>query len=136
MAGSRTWRTYISEDGTRYSIELDKSNSNAILPAGGVPAVPIRQSDYPPMPCNLAPRFVYAYNRDNPVKKRKFVVGATSLAALVYTTDGGYLIVPNIEDNIPEDIWIITGYVGEKLSRIATYINNPDTGLTDGTVSQ
>jgi hypothetical protein len=131
MAGSMSWGLYRSDNNRVYSIKLDKSNMRSRLSTTGNPCVDARDRNAPPLPCGLKPRYVYTYDRENPKRKRKFVLDTT--VGLWTDAYNGEIYVVTLDDNA---LWLVTGYVGETYLRLPRYYAQPDTGLTDGTVSQ
>lgn len=142
MSGSMTYRQYGADNGATYSIRCDESNANATAQAGtGSPTaalLPVRIANQPAMPKGLKPRYVNTYNSANPNQKRRF---AYSLAAQTIVLAAGATITA---EDYPAgggnaagvaQTWIVTTGVGEK-SKLPPSFSSPDTGLTDGTVSQ
>jgi hypothetical protein len=140
MAGSKTWRQYIADDGTSYSVNIDESNSNATIggAGGNVVLMPIRTANYGSAPCGLKKRYVNAYSNDNPLIRRKFYIG-TPAGQLAAAAPGAQITAesyPGIAGQAAAtSIWTITSLRGEK-TRKAPGFGSPDTGLTDGTTSQ
>lgn len=140
MAGSKTWRQYISDNGTSYSVNVDESNANATVggAGGNVLLLAVRTANYPAAPCGLIKRYVNTYNNTNPTIKRKFYVGSTA-ATLGVLTIGAQItaeIYPGAGDTAgASSTWTVTSFRGEK-SRLVPAFGSPDTGLTDGTTSQ
>jgi len=140
MAGSRTWRQYIGDDGTSYSVQVDESNGNATIggAGGNVVMLPVRTANLPAPPCGLKMRYVNAYNNVTPNIKRKFYVG-TAAAQLAAAAPGAQITAeayPGAGDTPgPTAIWTITSLRGEK-TRKPPGFGAPDTGLTDGTTTQ
>lgn len=140
MAGSRSWRQYIGDDGTSYSVQVDESNANATIggAGGNVIMLPVRTANFPAIPCSLKMRYVNAYNNTTPSIKRKFYVG-TSAGQLAAAAPGAQItaeIYPGAGDTAgTASIWTITSLRGEK-TRKPPGFGAPDTGLTDGTTSQ
>lgn len=142
MSGSMTWRGYTADDGTVFAIKCDESNANAIATNGAGLAsgtlLPVRTANVPLPPCGLRPRYVNAYNQANPSQKRRFKY--TINVAPIVLSDGATISAedyPPGGGNAPgiTQTWVVTAPVGEKSRKPAPF-NAPDTGLTDGTVSQ
>jgi hypothetical protein len=142
MSGSLTWRGYTSDNGTVYSIKCDESNANAIATNGAGTAsgvlLPVRTANAPLAPCGLKPRYVNTYNQANPSQKRRFKY--STAAAVVLLSQGATISAedyPAGGGTAPgtTQTWVVASPRGEK-SRSAPPITAPDTGLTDGTVSQ
>jgi hypothetical protein len=131
MAGSISYGAYRADDNRVYSIKLDKSNMRAVHNITGEPLISARDANYPPLPCGLKPRFLYAYDRANPKRKRRFYVD-TTVPIRNGTYDGSTYIITQDD----QALWLVTGYVGEAYLRLPIYYGQDDTGLTDGTVSQ
>jgi hypothetical protein len=140
MAGSKSWRQYIGDDGTSYSVNVDESNANATIggAGGNVVLLPVRTTNDPSPPCSLKKRYANTYNATTPNIKRKFYIGTTA-AQLAAAAPGAQIsasIYPGAGDTAgPLSTWIISSLRGEK-SRKPPSITAPDTGLTDGTTSQ
>jgi hypothetical protein len=142
MSGSMTYRTYTSDGGVVYSLKCDESNANAIAINGaGVSSsalLPVRTVNSPLPPCSLKPRYANCYNQANPNQKRRFKF--TTAAAVVLASEGATISAedyPAGGGNSPGTVqtWIVASVRGEK-SRKTPAVSAPDTGLTDGTVSQ
>lgn len=141
MAGSLTYRQYTADDGTQYSVKVDESNANATATAGGATSaafLPIRTANLPPMPRGFKKRYVNAFLAANVFIRRRFYVSDT--ATVVANQYGATITTsayPSADGQAPgvSGQWIVTSFVGEK-SRKPPAFNAPDTGLTDGTVSQ
>jgi hypothetical protein len=139
MAGSLTWRTYIDDSVTPYSIRTDKSNSNASVTGGNASALcPVRTGNHPVLPKGLKPRYVLAYNQANPSERRRFVVGNTSLIPSLLVP-GATLTgedYPGAGDVAGSNVtWVVTYYSGERRKLVPAY-TAPDTYLTDGVSTQ
>lgn len=138
MAGSRTWRAYTADSGVIYSVNVDKSNSNAAVTggSGGAALLPVRTANAAQLPRGVKMRYVLTYNQANPAQHRKFYVGtqagALALANGSSITGEDY---PGSGDTPGSNVtWIVTAYRGEK-ARLPAAFTSPDTGLTDGTTS-
>ena len=133
MAGSRSWREYISDTGARYSIQVDKSNSNLISAFSQVILCEKRTSDLPLAPIGLIPRRVHCFAQYAPKVRRNFIIGNPSFYTSRVTRGEEYIfsLTPGNDPN-GVDLWIITGYTGEKYT-CPIYNSNADTGLIDGT---
>lgn len=141
MSGSLTTRQYTADNGATYSIRCDESNANATASAGGTtspPLLPIRIANQPYPPAGLKPRYVNAYNSANPNQRRRFKYSTSAQTVLL--ADGAIISCEDYPNAGATgagvtQTWIVTSPVGEK-SRKPKPFNAPDTGLTDGTVSQ
>jgi hypothetical protein len=133
MSGSNTWRLYRDDSGEPYSISIDKSNASATIGTTSLPLVPPRIGNHDKLPCNISPRYVAAFNRDNVLQKGKFIVATTALASAILQADDRYIRL--IDSNGALNVWIVTGYYGEKHRNLPHYHSQVDTGLQDGTVS-
>jgi len=139
MAGSISWREYTSDDGTIYAIRSDESNANA-FGAAGSSLLPVPTGNRQQIPKGLKKRYVIATSISNPNLRRKFYVGsqATMLALknqspkTITATDYPNAGATNAGVTTT---WTITYFKGE-ISRVVPDFTAPDTGLTDGTVSQ
>ena len=140
MAGSRTWRTYTTDDNISYSIQVDKSNANGAISGGSgtnVLCLP-RTANLPQPPKGFRYRYALAYNQANPKERRKFVIGNTSLIVSIVTP--GCIILaedyPGGGDTAGNNVnWVVTFYSGEK-RRLVPVFAAPDTDLNDGTTPQ
>ena len=137
-----TYRGYTSDSGAVYSIKCDESNANATATGGSgtVSSVllPVRVANAPLPPCGLKSRYANCYNQANPNQKRRFKF--STAAAAVITSSGATISAedyPAGGGNAPgvTQTWVVTSVRGEK-TRQAPPFSAPDTGLTDGTVSQ
>jgi hypothetical protein len=138
MAGSLTWRKYISDDGQSYAFKVDESNARARFPSGGGDISPVRDASFPPLPRSVIKRYLLAYNQANPLERRKFYIGDRTLVPNAVAS-GATLVAedyPGANDAPGANVtWVITAYRGEKINVIPA-ITAPDTGLTDGTPGQ
>jgi hypothetical protein len=140
MAGSKSWRQYIGDDGTSYSVNVDESNANGTVTGGGstVILLPIRTANYPAPPCSMKKRYCNTYNSATPTIKRRFYVGTT--AAQIAAAAPGATISAEVSPGAGDtagtaSTWIITSLRGEKTRKPPAF-GAPDTGLLDGTSSQ
>lgn len=139
MAGSISWREYTADDGVTYAVRADESNANAFGTAG-TSLLPVPTGNHQQIPKGLQKRYILASSIANPNIRRKFYVGsqATFLglrnqtAKTITATDYPNAGATNAGVSTT---WKITYFSGEK-ARIAPDFTAPDTGLTDGTVSQ
>lgn len=133
MSGSRTWREYRTDTGNKYSIQVDKSNSNLISAFSQVILCPVRAFDYPLAPIGLIPRRVHCFAQYSPRIKRSFVIGNPEFFTSRVARGEEYIFSATPADE-PSGValWIITGYTGEKYT-CPIYHSNADTGLIDGT---
>ena len=123
MAGSRKWFVYTADDGTDYAIQLDESNTEAVMDGG--------EGDYSDtsevnisVPRNITPRqVVYASN------DRTREIRCTVLTAAQYGDIVGGTSVQTITDPIDDTqtLVLIRGK-GEQISIPFA----ADTGQTDG----
>jgi hypothetical protein len=134
MSGSLTWREYESDHGVKYSIKVDKSNSNIASAYGGLLLCKPRDSNLKLAPKTLKLRRVHCFAQYNPKLKRSFICGNRSLISDQNMEIGQeYLIsAPLVDGDAGVLVWIISGYTGERFS-VPTYYQNADTGLDDGT---
>ncbi len=139
MAGSLTYRSYTSDANIAYAIKVDESNANAAVTGGAGGALcPIRTSNLMPLPGGLQKRYVLCYNKANPSERRKFYVGALNAIGNVLTPGATITAedYPGTNDTPGSNVtWVVTAYRGEKVRMVPSF-DSPDTGLTDGTVSQ
>lgn len=139
MAGSLTWRTYVDDSVTTYSIRVDKSNANAAVTGGNGSALcPVRTGNFPVLPKGLQPRYILAYNQANSLERRKFIVGNTSSLGSILTP-GSTLTgeeYPGSNAGAGSNVtWVITYYSGEARRLVPAFTSN-DTFLTDGLLTQ
>lgn len=134
MAGSLTWRQYKSDTGAVYSVACDKSNANCqtnLTRSGAI--MPPRISNLPSLPIGLEMRFYYAISQSAPNKKRKFYIGDLLFVLPGSITGTDYII--EFTGNVPGvgvELWLITGYVGERWRDIPRFAGEIDSGLSDG----
>lgn len=143
MAGSLTYREYTADNGISYSIKIDESNANCTVTnpltnttSGAL--CKVRTANLPTMPAGMKPRYCYGYLAANVLVKRKFIVGDPTLIPSINTVGATGLTTsyPSPTDTSGTSVgWIMSNVRGEK-SRKAPSITAPDTGLTDGTVTQ
>jgi hypothetical protein len=136
MAGSRTWRRYISDMGRVYRYEVDKSAADGILSTTLVRMMLPSTVDRPLLPCGMTPRYFYAYDRATPSRKRKFVMGETQFLTESILDGNGYITTRDDSTSGGTVLWLITGYVGETYRNMPRYYFQVDTGLQDGDISQ
>jgi hypothetical protein len=132
MAGSLTWRQYLSDTGVAYSIMVDKSNANIQIAETGEVLCEVRGANFKCLPKMITPRIIYAYPINFPRMRKAFIVGNRKCIQVDRFVNGDISLV----DNATGTYWVITGYRGEKIRDLPTYWNQIDTGLTDGTTSQ
>lgn len=142
MSGSMTYRQYTASNGTVYSIKCDESNANATATNGaGVTSavlLPVRTANAPLPPCGFKFRYANTSNSANPAQKRRFKY--STAAAVVVESEGATISAEDYPAGGGNAVgvvqtWKVNSVSGEK-RRFAPAINAPDTGLTDGTVSQ
>jgi hypothetical protein len=136
MAGSRTWRRYISDMGRDFKIEADKSAADGTLSTSNVRLLLPSAANRPVLPCGLSPRYFYAYDRASPARKRKFIVGETQYFTESLLDGNGYILTRDDATSGGSVLWLITGYVGETYRNMPRYYGQVDTGLQDGDDSQ
>jgi hypothetical protein len=136
MAGSRTWRRYVSDMGRFYSIEIDKSAADGIFNTSGQRMVAGGSTSYPLLPCGLSPRYFFAYDRATPSRKRKFILGNPGELTESLLDGFGYILTRPDDSSSGQILWLITGYVGETYRNMPRYYGQVDTGLQDGDASQ
>jgi hypothetical protein len=136
MAGSRTWRKYISDMGRIYALEVDKSSADGILSTSSTKMVSGGDVIYPLFPCGLQPRYFYAYDRETPSRKRKFIFGNPTQLSEALLDGSGYITTRDDATSGSSILWLITGYVGESYRNMPRYYAQNDTGLTDGDITQ
>ncbi len=99
---------------------------------------PVRTGNPPRLPQGFKLRYCLAYNKANPLERRKFIIGSP-LAALAAVGNGSTIAAedyPGSNDAAGvSKTWVITSYRGEKVNKVPAF-DAPDTGLTDGTTSQ
>lgn len=139
MAGSLTYRTYISDAGVSYSIKIDESNASATPNSGPAGELcPERSANHPAPPTGIKYRYVLCFAASNPLLKRKFIVGNPAIIPALIApgatlTSEAY---PGASDTTGAALtWVITAYRGEK-SRSIPPFTAPDTGLLDGDAAQ
>lgn len=134
MSGSLTWREYESDHGTIYSIRTDKSNARLLCAFTGEALINVRGANWELPPKTLVLRRLHCVAQFNLSVKRSFVVGNRKAISLSNLRIGQeYLVDQNSTAGALDiGVWIITGYTGEKFT-CPKYINQIDSGLTDGT---
>jgi hypothetical protein len=128
MAGSLTYREYESDHSIFYSIQVDKSNDSLKTGYTGQTLCNVRGSNWKLPPKSLILRRVHCFSQLNPLQKRSFIVGNKSVISSPFM-EIGQEYIPNNDNTYS---WIITGYTGERFT-VPQFINQADTGLTDGT---
>lgn len=139
MAGSRTIRTYTGDNGVAYQFAVDESNAK-MKPTGSAQELcPVRINDLDDLPKGLLKRYVLAYNKANPLERRKFTVGSTVALDTILTAVSKTLTgedYPGPGDTAgTAQTWVVTFYRGEQ-RRFYPSFDATDTGLTDGTTGQ
>jgi len=133
MAGSLTWRQYETDNGSIFTIKMDKSNANFISFFTGELLCEPRTFNWQQLPKLIKPRVVYAYNSLNKRERKSFIVGNVK----AFKEDRFYYGASILQTSVTGGtFWIITGYRGERIRDMPKYFNQEDTGLTDGTPSQ
>jgi hypothetical protein len=138
MAGSKSYRQYISDNGTTYTVLVDESNAEAVIGTGTLPLIPARTAASGRLPTGIVQRYLLCSLVSNPRIRRKFKVGnpgliGTALApgaiikAQVYPTSAD--AATTTED------WNVTAYRGEKINSVPGLLAI-DTGLIDGDTTQ
>lgn len=127
MSGSKRWFRYVGDGAVNYAVELDNTNSIAVVtpPGGGAGVVigTVIAGGEILKPGRLRMRYANTYNQTLPVVKRRFwILSQTAYNAIVpgstIVTAGG-----PAEINGP---WVVTSTRGEKRSIPTT----ADTGQT------
>ena len=141
MAGSQTIRSYESDDGSFYSISINKSNARIYFGGGSDQLSAVRTSNLPSLPSRLSPRIVRCRSLSRPRVKRTFVCCKKNFLEkfLALPMDSRYLIHFNPTPAHPNEVWVVTGFSGEQhrdLGYLASVAFVPDTGLDDGYGSQ
>ncbi len=134
MAGSLTWREYTSDHGTKYSIQVDKSNAKLLAAFTGQTLCIPRVQTWEIPPKTLKLRRIHCFSQYNQSVKRSFIVGNPLVLSQSNLRIGQeYLSDPNPTPGaLDVPVWIITGYTGERFTN-PTYYYQLDTGLNDGT---
>lgn len=143
MAGSMTYRSYTSDGGVTYSVKCDESNADAIAVSGtgtssGVVLLPVRTANAPLLPRGAKLRYANCSNSNNPLQKRRFAF--TGASAAILATDGATISAPaypgpNGTTAGTAIVWKVNSLRGEKFPKAPAF-DSPDTGLTDGTITQ
>jgi hypothetical protein len=134
MAGSITYRQYTADDGTAYSIKIDKSNANAAIGLTSPVLMPQKTANVPDLPKGLTPRYILCSLDSNPSVKRKFKVGNISQVLAIYTVGNKVIsaVYPlSFSDSGVGEPWTITAYRGEQRNIVPAF-NAIDTGIADG----
>lgn len=120
MAGSLRWFTYISDDGTDWSIFLDESNTEAANPVAGQNGAPVGQNYKPPS--NLKPRYAVYGNQAATRQIRVVILNQTIYNAL------------DNADTIPDpfDAGGTLAFIRKRPEVISPVPSVFDTGLNDG----
>ncbi len=120
MAGSNTWRTYITDQGDRYSIRVSEHTANGVGYGLSVANVlcPIRTASYPSLPTGFEPRIVYARPANSAtvlkkVRSRAFVVGSRDVWLSIRTPNNAVEFFEGTQFN-QSRFWVVTGYRGER----------------------
>ena len=122
MAGKLGDYNYLADDGINYKIRLDKSNAIALAVGYGL------QMNYPALssslflPKNITPRILYAYNRDIPRQKRRFVVGFKPIWDWLLTRDNPAIVSAQYSPDNAVGIntaWVITSWHAERRDRLS-----------------
>lgn len=125
MAGSRKWFRYETDGGTTYAIQLDESNTEAVM-AGAADDFDYTDTstETDAVPRNITPRAVFYAN---PARTR--TIKCTVPTQAQYNLIVGGTAVQTIADPItPADTLVLIRANGENLSIPFA----ADTGLTDG----
>lgn len=134
MAGSLTYREYQSDHGTKYSIRVDESNARLRNSSLTERLCNVRTANWELPPKTLILRRIHCRAQFNLNLKRSFIVGnPIIISGSALRIGEEYLAAVDSQDNpLEAQLWIITGYTGEKFTPPVFY-NQLDTGLTDGT---
>lgn len=134
MAGSLVYREYESDSGLKYGIRTDESNAESVV-GGQVLSLP-RTTNTGNVPQGLRPRYVLAFNQDNPAQKKRFIVGNPSAIGPIFAIGSTIITNPSTTDGDGVEgtkTFVVTAYRGERINFIpAAGGNVSDTGLDDG----
>lgn len=138
MAGSRRDFSYTSDDGTtKYALNLDESNSKGVLSApDGTAPLNLFLAAVAPFPgrppSGFKARYLNAYNKANPLEKRKFYVGnpaAYNYAKLNPSIIKAERVGPDSTPTLIE--WVVKSARPERFGVAPDFL--ADSGLDDGT---
>lgn len=122
MAGSRKWFVYDSDSGAQYAIQLDESNTEAVM-GGDVGDYTDTSDVVVAVPRNITPRKVSYSNND-----RTRVIVCTVLTTSRYTEIVDGTEAQTIPDPIDGGTLFLIRAAGERITLPFAI----DTGLTDG----
>jgi hypothetical protein len=140
MTGSMTWAEYESDDGTSYSISINKQNSRIILGGGATRLSSPRSANLPPVPRSLIVRQLFLIDYGNP--KHHIVVTCCKrnfwriyIEQTKNTTVDNYLLryYQSSTPPRPPQTFLISGYKGEQWRDVAYLSDLPEinTNLVD-----
>jgi hypothetical protein len=134
MAGSITYRQYTADDGTAYSIKIDKSNANAAIGLASTVLMPQKTANIPDLPRGLTPRYILCSLDSDTRIKRKFKVGDIAQVVSIYTV--GNKVISAVYPTSPNapgagEPWTITAYRGETRNLVPAFAGI-DTNIIDG----
>lgn len=136
MAGSLTYRKYESDDGSDYSIRVDKSHADSTVVGGSVILCPKKTEDVPTLDKGIKPRYVLCHLSSDPLKRKKIIIGSKALVETVLTVGTKLSLLSEGQDEgTSAGQWIITYYSGERF-RLPPAWNSGDTGLVDNDGNQ
>lgn len=126
MAGSKRWYRYVGDGGVNYAVELDNTNTTAVLSVAGTAVGPLGapvSGGETLIPGRLKMRYVNAYLSTNPLVRRKLWV---PLLTVFNQITNGSTIAAVASGSEGAVTWVVTSKRGER-SPIA---NTVDTGQT------
>ena len=123
MAGSKRFFLYTSDDGEKYKIERDESNTETVNASSdqedGIPP-----AGTPTLPAGYETRYALLYNVANPqIKRRVSILSQTVFGNLTGGTDYSLAVVGATASNFR-----ISSLIGERRTRLT----NADTAQNDG----
>jgi hypothetical protein len=124
MAGSKRWYRYVGDNGDNYAVELDNTNTTAVLSVSGTVVgalgAPVSGGETL-LPGRLKMRYVNTYLSTNPLIRRKLWV---PLLSVFNQITNGSTIAAVASGSEVASTWVVTSKRGER-SPIA---NITDTG--------
>jgi hypothetical protein len=125
MSGSRVWRSYTSDDGNVYNINVDESKAEASLPGGGSALGPFIPGA-PTIPRGVQKlRRVNCFNSANAAQRAIIKIGTIASYNSIVS---GSTISEGAGDGTIAITWVVSSKRGEQ-SRLPIQL---DTGLIDG----
>lgn len=124
MSGSLKWFSYQADSGQTYAVLNDESKGEATLTTGGT-ALSVVFGGITDLPRGLKPRYVNAYNINNPRQKAQFKISTIANYASINSSTE---IIEAAGDGTTAITWRVTSKRGEKTRLPIT----ADTGLIDG----